>query len=218
MPYPVDPFAPAVHKAHEWVHAVADGLGTDDYTFSYRALRAWMHTVRDRITVAGSAHLTAQLPEILRGTYYEGWVPSHVPVRHGTAEFVAQFAREAGIGRDEVGPTAGSITAVLSELFSPGQMDRVFAVLPTHLNSALCGAVTVENESPSVVDDNERQSDDPLSVLDARVRALFDAVSVLVTGLEQLPTEPDDGSRMASAAQRAHRILLGEGLARVAER
>ncbi|BDU05958.1 DUF2267 domain-containing protein [Nocardia cyriacigeorgica] len=217
MPYPADPFAPAVQKAHEWVHAVAEGLGTEDFAFAYRALRAWTHTVRDRITVVGSAHLTAQLPEILRGTYFEGWVPSHVPVRHGTAEFVAQFAREAGIGRDEVGTAAGSITAVLSELFSPGQMDRVFAVLPTHLNSVLSGAAT-DNVLLSVVEDNEMKSDDTLSVLDARVRALAEAVSALVAGLEQLPSEPDDGSRMASAAQRAHRILLGEGLTPVAER
>ncbi|NEW37232.1 DUF2267 domain-containing protein, partial [Nocardia cyriacigeorgica] len=94
--------------------------------------------VRDRITVAASAHLTAQLPEILRGTYYEGWVPSHVPVRHNIGDFVAQFSREAGINRDDVGEVAGSITVVLSEMFSPGQLDRVFALLPMHLYAVLC--------------------------------------------------------------------------------
>ncbi|NEW55043.1 DUF2267 domain-containing protein [Nocardia cyriacigeorgica] len=216
MPHPDDPFAPAVHKAHEWVRAVADGLDTDDHGFAYRALRAWMHTVRDRITVAASAHLTAQLPEILRGTYYEGWVPSHVPVRHNIGDFVAQFSREAGINRDDVGEVAGSITVVLSEMFSPGQLDRVFALLPMHLYAVLCGVSAADFEP--VPRDDETQPPDRLTDLDARVRALSDAISALVTGLEQLPTGRDDGTRMASAAQQAHRILLAEGLARVPER
>ncbi|NEW37671.1 DUF2267 domain-containing protein [Nocardia cyriacigeorgica] len=216
MPHPDDPFAPAVHKAHEWVRAVADGLDTDDHGFAYRALRAWMHTVRDRITVAASAHLTAQLPEILRGTYYEGWVPSHVPVRHNIGDFVAQFSREAGINRDDVGEVAGSITVVLSEMFSPGQLDRVFALLPMHLYAVLCGVSAADFEP--VPRDDETQPPDRLTDLDARVRALSDAISALVTGLEQLPTDRDDGTRMASAAQQAHRILLAEGLARVPER
>ncbi|WP_406230370.1 DUF2267 domain-containing protein [Nocardia sp. NBC_01009] len=45
-------------------------LDTDDRAFSSRALRAWIPTARDRISVTGSAHLAAQLPEILRWAYY----------------------------------------------------------------------------------------------------------------------------------------------------
>ncbi|MBF6096501.1 hypothetical protein IU510_00215 [Nocardia cyriacigeorgica] len=44
------------------------------------------------------------------------------------------------------------------------------------------------------------------------------AVHKAHSGLEQLPTEPDDGLRMASAAQRAHKVLLGARLARADER
>lgn len=35
---PHDPFAAAVHTAHEWLRAVADGLETDDLAFAHRAL------------------------------------------------------------------------------------------------------------------------------------------------------------------------------------
>ncbi|WP_433716030.1 DUF2267 domain-containing protein [Nocardia sp. CA-084685] len=171
MPHSADPLAPAVQTAHDWLRAVADNLDTDAPAFAYRALRAWLHTVRDRINVSSSAHLAAQLPEILRGAYYEGWVPTHVPVRHGLAEFIRQFAREAGIDEDEVGPVAGAVTAALSELFSPGQLNRIFAVLPTHLYGVLCGARPEVEESliewqPVAV----AEEADPVANLDNRIQ------------------------------------------------
>ncbi|WP_327117517.1 DUF2267 domain-containing protein [Nocardia sp. NBC_01730] len=213
MPHHDDPFAPAVQTARDWVRAVADGLETDDRAFAYRALRAWLHTVRDRIGVAASAHLTAQLPELLRGVYYEGWVPSHVPVRHRTAEFITQFAREADIARDEVGPVAGAVTTELSQLFSPGQLNRVFATLPMHLYGILCGARLTPDEDPLEQQPaTDRLEVDRLTSLEYRVQALGDAVAVLTRGLELLPIDASDDTRTTSAAQQAHRILLAEGL------
>ncbi|MEV5834457.1 DUF2267 domain-containing protein [Nocardia sp. NPDC052112] len=212
MPHHVDPFAPAVQTAHNWVRAVADSLDTDDSVFAYRALRAWMHTVRDRISVSSSAHLAAQLPELLRGAYYEGWVPSHVPVRHDTAEFVMDFARAAGIDRDGVGPVAGAVTVALSDLFSPGQMNRIFAVLPMHLYSALCGAQVPAEESAFDWQPVAEREVDPLTDLRDHVQALGAAVAVLARGLERLPADEPGTDRATQAAQQAHRILLAEGL------
>ncbi|MCP2293297.1 DUF2267 domain-containing protein [Nocardia amikacinitolerans] len=208
-----DPFAAAVHTAHEWLRAVADGLDTEDMSFAHRALRAWMHVVRDRIGSANSAHLSAQLPEVLRGVYYEGWVPSHVPVHHGLAEFIDQFAREACIGRDEVGKVAGAITAVLADRFSPGQLNRVFAVLPMHLYGILWGARPEPDVLSSAPDHRvERRGADQPVLLQEQIRALGDAVAALARGLEQLPIDTGNVDRTAAAAQEAHRILLAEGL------
>lgn len=207
-----DPYAPAVQVARTWLRAVADGLDTEDLVFAHRALRAWMHTVRDRISVVASAHLSAQLPELLRGIYYEGWMPGHVPVRHGLAEFIDQFATTADIDPDEVGAVAGTITAVLAELFSPGQMNRVFAVLPMRLYGVLCGGRPDLSATPDGDPAAPDAAADPMSALQNRVRALGDAVAALAHGLEQLPTDPGDIDRTATAAQEAHRILLTEGL------
>ncbi|WP_227999572.1 DUF2267 domain-containing protein [Nocardia australiensis] len=213
MSHPADPLTSAVQTAHDWLRAVADSLDTDEPAFAYRALRAWMHTVRDRISASSSAHLTAQLPEILRGAYYEGWMPGHVPVRHGVAEFTRQFAREAGIDENEVGPVAGAVTTALSELFSPGQLNGIFAVLPMRLYRVLCGAQPEVDESliessPAAV----AREVDPVADIDNRIRALGDAVAVLARGLERLPADKPDSDRSTQAAQQAHRILLAEGL------
>ncbi|WP_288049689.1 DUF2267 domain-containing protein [Nocardia sp.] len=210
MPHPADPFAPAVQVAHTWLRAIAEALETEDLTFAHRAMRAWMHTVRDRISVASSAHLSAQLPELLRGVYYEGWMPGHVPVRHGLGEFVGQFTRISGVDADDVGSVAGAVTAALSDLFSAGQLDRVFAGLPLRLYEVLCGA---RPEVAAISDEDLPRADaDQVTALHDRVRALGDAVAALAHGLEQLPTDTADPNRAASAAQEAHRILLTEGL------
>ncbi|WP_433666005.1 hypothetical protein ACQP06_19760 [Nocardia sp. CA-136227] len=48
MSHHTDPFAPSVHTAHEWLAAVAEGIDAEDRFVAHRALRAWLHTVRDR--------------------------------------------------------------------------------------------------------------------------------------------------------------------------
>ncbi|MGO4617159.1 DUF2267 domain-containing protein [Nocardia sp. 2YAB30] len=134
-----DPLAPAVHTAREWLRTIGDKLGTDDQAFVHRAVRAWLHAVRDQVEVATAAHLAAQLPELLRGAFYEGWVPAHVPAHHDRAAFVGRFADEAGVSEEEAVALAGAVTEALGGLFSPGQLDGVFAVLPARLRSLLSG-------------------------------------------------------------------------------
>ena len=75
------PLDHAIHTATEWVDAVAAQFGTGDHQFVHRIIRAWLHGVRDRLAVVEAVHLGAQLPELLRGIYYEGWDPLAVPVR-----------------------------------------------------------------------------------------------------------------------------------------
>ena len=137
MPHPNDPFAHAENTAHTWLAVVRDRLGTDDRQLAYRVLRAWLHTVRDRLTVEAAAHFAAQLPELLRGVFYEGWNPSHVPTRYGVDGFVARFAGSAGTTRAEVPRAAAVVTSALDELCSPGQLDHVLKPLPEPLVALL---------------------------------------------------------------------------------
>ncbi|MEV0297543.1 DUF2267 domain-containing protein [Nocardia sp. NPDC050710] len=208
MSYHRDPLASAVHTAHEWLHAIAEGLATEDRAFAHRVLRAWLHTVRDRIGVNAAAHLSAQLPELLRGIFYEGWVPAHVPVSHDVPSFLTQFADEAGVERDEVVALAGGVTDTLADLFSPGQLDHVFTLLPDDLRRVLMGTQLSGTLTVAAVTQPELSRFDEF---ENRLRALYDAVAVLVHGLEKpLGGESQDAVRI-SAAQQAHRILLAEG-------
>jgi len=45
-----------VEKTHAWLNELAAELGTDDKRDPYRALRAVMHAIGDRLTVDETAH------------------------------------------------------------------------------------------------------------------------------------------------------------------
>jgi uncharacterized protein (DUF2267 family) len=61
-------------------------------------LRTYLHALRDRLTVDEAAELAAQLPELIRGIYYEGWDPSKTPVRY---EDLADFLDRVSAGEIE---------------------------------------------------------------------------------------------------------------------
>src|SRR5574340_95940 len=201
-----DPLAHAQRTAQEWLKVVGEQLGTEDRNYTYRVLRAWLHLVRDRPTVDGAVHLAAQLPEFLRGIYFEGWVPSKAPVRYDAAGFTRLFADATGISPADVPATAGAVFAGLGALFSPGQLDHVLAQMPTDLRNELAGQTPARVAAPRDSAEHRR-----LQALEDRVQALTEAVSALAHGFEELPTEGPTGSRAARAAQEAHRILMVAG-------
>lgn len=62
-----------------FLNEVADELGRADKDSAGRILRAVLHALRSRLTIAQSFHLMAQLPMILRAVYVDGWKISEGP-------------------------------------------------------------------------------------------------------------------------------------------
>lgn len=123
----------SIDKAAAWLAEVAAEFGTDDRRFAYRVTRAWMHVLRDRLPVPVAAHLAAQLPELLRGVFYDGWNPSRVPVKYDSAEYVRRFASEATIHDTEVPRTASLVARVARRHLSSGALDEALSTLPADL-------------------------------------------------------------------------------------
>lgn len=144
-----DPFDHMVHTAHTWLAGIADAFGTDDRRFAYRVLRAWLHTLRDRLTVEGGAHFAAQLPELVRGVYYDGWSPSRVPVKYGPEEFVDRFVTEANIPAEDVPWTVARISLIMQAHFSPGQLEHALAQLPEWLHDIYAGVDVRRKDRPA---------------------------------------------------------------------
>ncbi len=133
----------SVIKAREWIDETAVKLGTDDHRAAFRALRAVLHAVRDRITVNEAAQLAAQLPELIRGVYYEDWVPSRVPETYRDRdEFLRRITRDARLaGQTEASYAAVAVMKVLSSRVSAGEIEDVMRVLPAELRELLEPAV-----------------------------------------------------------------------------
>ena len=130
----------ALHIAHIWVNEVADEFDTDDREFAYGVLRAWLHMLRDRLTVEAAAHFAAQLPDLIRGVFYAGWDPAAVPVKYDAQAYAAHFAGEANISLRDVGKAAAAVTAVALRHFPSAQMDKALGQLPDDVRDLLLPA------------------------------------------------------------------------------
>lgn len=125
----------SVEKTHIWLNEIAAELGVQDRQYAYRALRAVLHTLRDRLTVDVAAKLAAQLPTLIRGIYYEDWDPSRTPLPiHEVEAFLDHVVAEGRMaGETEASLAVTAVTRVLREHVTPGEIDDVLAILPDRL-------------------------------------------------------------------------------------
>ncbi len=127
----------SVEKAHIWFQEVAEQLGDTDHRQAYRVLRAYLQALRDRLTVDEAAQLGAQLPDLIRGIYYEGWDPSSTPIRYRNLdEFLDRVAAEAKLGGETSASYAvAAAAAVLRGHVSAGEIEDIRAQLPEELHA-----------------------------------------------------------------------------------
>ncbi len=127
----------SIQTTNLWIHGVAAELGTDDRHYAYRALRSFLHVLRDRLPVEESAQLAGQMPDVVRGIYYEGWRPGRVPETYGRmSEFVERVTTEARYhGATEASAAIDAARAELARRISEGELRDVAAVLPRELKS-----------------------------------------------------------------------------------
>jgi uncharacterized protein (DUF2267 family) len=195
----------AIHRANVWLADVGDALGVRDHPYCHRMVRTWLHVLRDRLTVEAAVKFGQQLPELLRGAYYDGWEPSRVPMKYNAAQYVQRFATEALVPPDEVPGIAAAITDVITRHMSPGQVSEVLAALPGDLRATIRDGADPRGELV--------RSSGPNPTLDERVSALSDAVRTLARGLEDehVSGQRIDPAQAARAARLAEEILEAAG-------
>ncbi len=77
-------FDKTIQTTNSWLNEIGEDLGPDRQR-CYNALRAVLFALRDRLTVEEAADLSAQLPMLIRGIFYEGYRPSIMPQRDSLA-------------------------------------------------------------------------------------------------------------------------------------
>lgn len=136
-----------VQKTNIWLAEMEEELGIEDRRAAYRVLRAYLHAIRDRVTVDEAAQLGAQLPDLIRGVYYEGWDPSKTPAEYRDLEsFLARVSSEALLkGPTEASYAVAAATRVLRRHVSEGEIDDVLGMLPEDLR----GPLVTDSEAPA---------------------------------------------------------------------
>lgn len=208
-----DAFNHALHTANIWLADIGSAFGTRDRRYTQRVLRTWLHALRDRLTVDAAAKFGAQLPELLRGVYYDGWEPNRVPVKYGVDQFVQRFAARAGIPPVQVPTTAATVTEVIADHMSPGQLAETFGELPVDLRSAMIGAATAQRAGTAIAPAAAlapSPTHDRMARIEDQVGSLTEAVRALAHGLEggQLAGSGIDETHVTRGARLAHEILM----------
>lgn len=111
----------------EWVNLLCEDLGWDDQGRAYMLLRETLHAVRDYLTVDEAADLSAQLPVLIRGIYFDGWVPAHCPAHPRSKEdFLERIATPFGdTPLEDAERAASAVFDLLRRKISQGEFEQV---------------------------------------------------------------------------------------------
>jgi uncharacterized protein (DUF2267 family) len=126
-----------VHLTHAWINELDRMLGWDNKARSYRLLRSVLQALRDWLPVNEAADFAAQLPNLLRGIYYEQWRPATTPMKNRSkADFIARI--DHAFVADPIIYTAEAVSIVfqfLSTKVAAGEIADVRHALPADVRA-----------------------------------------------------------------------------------
>jgi len=129
-------FESFTQEAHLWVNEVADELGLDDKRVAQHVLRAVLHALRDRLPLELVAHLSSQLPMLIRGMYFENWNPHARPAHHHRLDDFAEALDRELYGFEaviDVRDATRAAFAVIGAHVSLGEWRKIAGALPREL-------------------------------------------------------------------------------------
>jgi uncharacterized protein (DUF2267 family) len=126
-----------VHETNVWLKGIEEELKLDNRQHAYTALRAVLHTLRDRLPPEVAIKLGAQFRILVRGIYYEGWHAAGTPTRERhIPEFVEHVASELP-QRFPANPlvVARAVFEILWEKLDPDEFTKIKNHLPLSLRA-----------------------------------------------------------------------------------
>ena len=135
MSYPAT-IAHAIQQTQEWLKQIRDYADLADEQHAYSVLRVVLHQLRDRLTLDEAFGLSAQLPLIVRGIYFEGYQPKHVPERIRSKEaFLDGVAAKLQPHRIPPESAVRAVFATLAHRCDAGEIADVIDQLPAELKA-----------------------------------------------------------------------------------
>lgn len=128
-------FDKQVHEANEWIKDIEDNMGVNDPRTAYHALRGVLFALRDRIHVNEAFDFSSQLPNLIRGMYFEGYKPKGKPDEYMTNdEFLKRVENEMNEAPDfDTSKAVACVMKTLRGRMSEGQIQHVMDNLPKDL-------------------------------------------------------------------------------------
>lgn len=143
----MDKFDKFAQEGNEFLHELANDLGhPEELDKTMILLRATLHTLRDRITIAESFDLLSQLPLVLKGVYTEHWKYREKPEKYNSyEEFTAVVKEEQRLHGETEFDWSESTDELVKTVFSTlhrkyiseGQLEHVIGNLPKEIQENL---------------------------------------------------------------------------------
>ncbi|WP_348762390.1 DUF2267 domain-containing protein [uncultured Salinisphaera sp.] len=130
-----------VHETNRWLNEIMRDAAIDDKTLALQGFRAVMVTLRDTMPVDLATNLGDQLPVLVRGLYYENYVPSKTPHLERTTDAWAASVAESGdnIQVDQAMTLSRAVYALLRRELDANIVDKVSDAIPQDLRVELMG-------------------------------------------------------------------------------
>ena len=124
-------FDHTIQETNTWLNEIADAMGHPDRQVAYHALRGVLHALRDRLTLAEMFNLSAQLPMLIRGIYFEGYKASNKPEKFHLDEFLARVNKEVRMaGHVDPEKATRAVFQVIEHHVTMGEIEDIRAGLP----------------------------------------------------------------------------------------
>lgn len=132
----LDVFDKTIQQTNVWLDEIMEDVGPDR-KLAWHVLGGVLRTLRDRLQPELALHVSAQLPLLVRGIFFEGWRSpvSSEKYRHESA-FLEHLV-ENTIGGRPVDPTLASraVFGVLSRHLDVGLVRKVIESLPAPIRA-----------------------------------------------------------------------------------
>jgi uncharacterized protein (DUF2267 family) len=119
-----------------WLDEIMEHQGPDRQR-AWHILSAVLYSVRDRLPADLAAHLSAQLPLLVRGAYYDQYEPSKQPTQSRSVDaFLGQVKTELASTRPvDAKEAVQTVFQVLSHHLDPGEVRKIRESLPQDLRA-----------------------------------------------------------------------------------
>lgn len=121
-----------VQLTHEWINELASRLDWSSKRSALRLLRVTLQHLRDHLPVDELAQFSAQLPLLIRGMFFEGWVPKRTVVKERrSGDFINVIATQMEEAEEFRGDQdIRCVFDLLNARLSAGEIEDVRANLP----------------------------------------------------------------------------------------
>lgn len=115
-----------------WIRDIAREMNLEERTdIAYQALRGVLLAIRNRAIPEEVFHLSAQLPLMIRGLYFEGYNLKNKPEKYDADEFLKTIENSFG-GNTSIDPGTAlkAVLKVLYDHISVGELEDIYHGMP----------------------------------------------------------------------------------------